>query len=150
MKAVELIGFDGISSLRVAEIAKPKPGASEVLLEVKAAGINFAEIEMTKGRYPAEVKRLMSEPGFDASQYLRLGVKGGGCSGMTYVLGFDKQEEDDEMFAIDGVPVVMKNSHGMYLFEMTVDFSDGLNARGFVFNNPNASTTCGCGSSFGV
>ena len=98
----------------------------------------------------AEVKRLMREPGFDASQYLRLGVKGGGCSGMTYVLGFDKQEEDDEMFAIDGVPVVMKNSHGMYLFEMTVDFSDGLNARGFVFNNPNASTTCGCGSSIGV
>ncbi len=98
----------------------------------------------------AEVKRLMNEPGFEAGQFLRLGVKGGGCSGMTYVLGFDKQEADDETFEIDGVPVVMKNSHGMYLFGMTVDFSDGLNARGFVFNNPNASTTCGCGSSFGV
>ena len=98
----------------------------------------------------AEVKRLMNEPGFEAGQFLRLGVKGGGCSGMTYVLGFDNKEADDEAFEIEGVPVIMKNAHGIYLFGMTVDFSDGLNARGFVFNNPNASSTCGCGSSFGV
>ena len=98
----------------------------------------------------AEVKRLMSEPGFEQGQYLRLGVKGGGCSGMSYLLGFDKKEADDEAFEIDGVPVVMKNAHGIYLYGMEVDFSDGLNARGFVFHNPNASTTCGCGSSFGV
>src|ERR1035438_6380266 len=98
----------------------------------------------------AEVKRLMQEPGFEAGLNLRLGVKGGGCSGMTYVLGFDKREADDDFFEIEGVPVVMKNAHGIYLFGMTVDFSDGLNSRGFVFNNPNASTTCGCGSSFGV
>jgi iron-sulfur cluster assembly accessory protein len=97
-----------------------------------------------------EVKRLMSEPAFDQGLKLRLGVKGGGCSGMSYVLGFDKQEADDETFEIEGVPVILKNAHGMYLFGMSVDFSDGLNARGFVFNNPNASTTCGCGSSFGV
>jgi iron-sulfur cluster assembly protein len=98
----------------------------------------------------AEVKRLMSEPGFEQGLRLRLGVKGGGCSGMSYVLGFDKPEADDETFEIEGVPVLMKTSHGMYLYGMSVDFSDGLNARGFVFNNPNASTTCGCGSSFGV
>ncbi len=98
----------------------------------------------------AEVKRLMSEPGFEQGQYLRVGVKGGGCSGMSYVLGFDKQEEGDDLFEIEGVPVVMKNAHAMYLFGMQVDFSDGLNARGFVFNNPNASSTCGCGSSFAV
>ena len=98
----------------------------------------------------AEVKRLMNEPGFESGQKLRLGVKGGGCSGMTYLLGFDKQEADDELFGIDGVPVVMKHAHGIYLYGMTVDYSDGLNARGVVFNNPNASSTCGCGSSFGV
>jgi len=98
----------------------------------------------------AEVKRLMNEPGFDSNQYLRIGVKGGGCSGLSYVLGFDKVEADDEHFEIEGVPVIMKNAHGIYLFGMSVDFSDGLNARGFVFNNPNASSTCGCGSSFGV
>lgn len=97
-----------------------------------------------------EFKRLMNEAGFDQEQYLRIGVKGGGCSGMTYVLGFDKKEDDDDIFEIDGIPVVMKNSHGIYLFGMEVDFSDGLNSRGFVFKNPNASSTCGCGSSFGV
>jgi iron-sulfur cluster assembly protein len=98
----------------------------------------------------AEVKRLMTEPGFDAEQYLRIGVKGGGCSGMSYILGFDKAEADDEKFEIEGVPVIVKTSHGIYLYGMEVDFSDGLNARGFVFKNPNASSTCGCGSSFAV
>ncbi len=98
----------------------------------------------------AEVKRLMNEPGFDASQYLRIGVKGGGCSGLSYVLGFDVKEGDDELFEIEGVPVIVKSAHGIYLFGMEVDFSDGLNARGFVFKNPNASSTCGCGTSFSV
>jgi iron-sulfur cluster assembly protein len=97
-----------------------------------------------------EVKRLMSEPGFDQDQYLRIGVKGGGCSGLSYVLGFDKKEEDDDIYEMEGIPVVMKKAHGIYLFGMVVDFEDGLNARGFVFKNPNASSTCGCGSSFSV
>ena len=98
----------------------------------------------------AELKRLMGEANHDATQYLRIGVKGGGCSGLSYVLGFDKHEEDDEIFDIEGIPVVMKNAHGIYLFGMEVDYSDGLNARGFVFKNPNASSSCGCGSSFAV
>lgn len=92
----------------------------------------------------------MSEPGFDSNSYLRVGVKGGGCSGLSYVLGFDAKEADDEVYEIEGIPVVMKSAHGIYLFGMQVDFQDGLNARGFVFNNPNASSTCGCGSSFAV
>lgn len=106
-------------------------------------------VSLTEGAI-AEIKRLMDEPGFDASQNLRIGVKGGGCSGMSYVLGFDAKEADDETYDIDGIPVLMKKSHGIYLFGMTVDFEDGLNARGFVFKNPNASSTCGCGSSFAV
>jgi len=97
-----------------------------------------------------EVKRLMAEPDFDATQYLRVGVKGGGCSGMSYVLGFDKKEDDDDIYAIEGVPVIMKRAHGIYLMGITVNFENGLNARGFTFNNPNASSTCGCGSSFAV
>jgi iron-sulfur cluster assembly protein len=97
-----------------------------------------------------EVKRLMSEPGFEEGRYLRVGVKGGGCSGLSYVLGFDAKEEDDDQYEIEGIPVIMKTAHGIYLFGMEVDFEDGLNARGFVFNNPNASSTCGCGSSFAV
>lgn len=106
-------------------------------------------VKLTEGAIE-EVKRLMSEPGFDSNSYLRVGVKGGGCSGLSYVLGFDAKEDDDELYEIEGVPVVMKAAHGIYLFGMQVDFQDGLNARGFVFNNPNASSTCGCGSSFAV
>lgn len=97
-----------------------------------------------------EVKRLIAEPDFDATQYLRVGVKGGGCSGMSYVLGFDKKEDDDDIYEIEGVPVIMKRAHGIYLMGITVNFENGLNARGFTFNNPNASSTCGCGSSFAV
>lgn len=97
-----------------------------------------------------EVRRLMDEPGFEAGQFLRVGVKGGGCSGMSYVLGFDRMEADDEQFVIDGVDVIMKKAHGIYLMGMEVDYSDGLNARGFVFKNPNATSTCGCGTSFAV
>lgn len=97
-----------------------------------------------------EVKRLMNEPDFEADQYLRIGVKGGGCSGLSYVLGFDKREEDDEVYDIEGVPVIMKKAHGIYLMGIEINFEHGLNARGFTFNNPNASSTCGCGSSFAV
>lgn len=98
----------------------------------------------------AEIKRLMAEPGFDASQKLRVGVKGGGCSGMTYVLGFDKTGENDKHFEIEGIPCIMDKSHELYLYGMEVDWQDGLNNRGFTFKNPNASSTCGCGTSFAV
>ncbi|HNU89511.1 MAG TPA: iron-sulfur cluster assembly accessory protein [Ferruginibacter sp.] len=98
----------------------------------------------------AEIKRLMAEEGFDTNKFLRIGVKGGGCSGMTYVLGFDDRTEKDERFDIDGIPVVMERSHGIYLAGMEVDWQGGLNSRGFTFNNPNASKTCGCGTSFSV
>jgi iron-sulfur cluster assembly accessory protein len=97
-----------------------------------------------------EVKRLMNEDGFDATQKLRIGVKGGGCSGMTYVLGFDAITEKDEQFEIEGVPCIMEKSHGIYLTGMEVDWQGGLNSRGFTFTNPNASKTCGCGTSFAV
>jgi len=98
----------------------------------------------------AEIKRLMTEPGFDSSNKLRVGVKGGGCSGMTYVLGFDQPSDKDENFEIEGIACIMEKSHGIYLMGMEVDFQDGLNSRGFTFNNPNASKTCGCGTSFAV
>jgi iron-sulfur cluster assembly protein len=98
----------------------------------------------------AEIKRLMAEPGFDNNNRLRIGVKGGGCSGMTYVLGFDQPTEKDERFEIDGIPCIMDKTHGIYLMGMEVDWQDGLNSRGFTFNNPNASKTCGCGTSFAV
>lgn len=98
----------------------------------------------------AEIRRLLNAEGFDHSQKLRVGVKGGGCSGMTYVLGFDQPAANDNHFEIEGISCVMDKSHEIYLYGMLIDWQDGLNNRGFTFKNPNASSTCGCGTSFAV
>ncbi len=92
----------------------------------------------------------MNNEGFDKTQQLRIGVKGGGCSGLSYVLGFDHKKETDQEFEQDGIVYLMDKSHEMYLYGMQVDWQDGLNNRGFAFKNPNASSTCGCGTSFAV
>lgn len=97
-----------------------------------------------------EIKRLLTADNPENYEYLRVGVKGGGCSGMTYVLGFDKKEANDEVYNIEGINVIMNKAHGIYLMGMEVGYSEGLNARGFVFKNPNAASTCGCGTSFAV
>ncbi len=106
-------------------------------------------VKLTSGAI-SELKRLMNEPDFDHTQRLRVGVKGGGCSGMTYVLGFDQPTEEDETFEIEGISCIMNKSHQLYLYGMEVDWQGGLNSRGFTFSNPNASSTCGCGTSFAV
>ncbi len=97
-----------------------------------------------------EIKKLMNEAGFDNEKYLRIGVKGGGCSGMSYVLGFENKTDKDEIFEINEVACIINPSHLIYLSHMEINWEGGLNSRGFTFNNPNASTSCGCGSSFGV
>ena len=107
--------------------------------------VTSSPVSLTPGAV-AEVRRLMAEPLFDKNQSLRLGVKGGGCSGMSYILPTDS----DERFEIEGISCIMDKTHGIYLMGMVVDWQNGLNARGFSFINPNASKTCGCGSSFAV
>jgi len=97
-----------------------------------------------------QIKRIMSDEGFDHTQFLRVGVKGGGCSGMTYVLGFDHKTDADDEFDLEGITCIMNKAHGIYLMGMEIDWQDGLNSRGFTFSNPNASKTCGCGTSFAV
>lgn len=92
----------------------------------------------------------MSAEDFDQGKFLRVGVKGGGCSGLSYVLGFDEKEENDEVYQVGDIRFIMNKSHGIYLMGMEIDYSDGLNARGFTFSNPNASKSCGCGTSFAV
>ncbi|MEO7394366.1 MAG: iron-sulfur cluster assembly accessory protein [Chitinophagaceae bacterium] len=109
----------------------------------------IAPVNFTKGALN-EIKRLINEPDFDTSKHLRVGVKGGGCSGMSYILGFDNKEEKDELFEIEGVPFIVNPAHGIYLIGMEINWEGGLNSRGFTFTNPNASKTCGCGSSFAV
>ena len=97
-----------------------------------------------------QIRKLMEQENFDASQKLRIGVKGGGCSGMSYILGFDHPTEKDKTFEIEGINCIMNSAHEMYVYGMEIDWQDGLNNRGFTFKNPNASTTCCCGTSFGV
>jgi iron-sulfur cluster assembly protein len=111
--------------------------------------ISIIPVSFTEGAI-AEIKRLMAVDGFDNTQKLRVGVKGGGCSGMTYVLGFDAPNEKDSHFETEGIPCIMEKTHEMYLYGMQIDWQDGLGNRGFTFKNPNASSTCGCGTSFAV
>lgn len=106
-------------------------------------------VRFTEGAV-GEIRRLQQEPGFDNSQSLRVGVKGGGCSGMTYVLEFDQKKDGDVEYQFEGLFFIMNRAHEMYLFGMEVDWQGGLNSRGFTFRNPNASSTCGCGTSFAV
>ena len=95
-----------------------------------------------------QLKRIMSEQNLSAEHGLRVGVKGGGCSGFSYILGFDAQTEKDDIFEINGMKVLMEKAHAIYLLGIEIDWMDGLNNRGFTFNNPNAKDTCGCGTSF--
>lgn len=97
-----------------------------------------------------EIRRLMQEPGFNPELFLRVGAKGGGCSGLSYVLEFDQAAENDEFFEGDGFRCVMNRGQGIYLAGMEIDWESGLGNRGFTFKNPNATGTCGCGSSFSV
>lgn len=96
----------------------------------------------------AELKRIIVEQSLDDALCLRIGVKGGGCSGLSYILGFDNKKKDDHAFEVKGISVVVNKSHEIYLQGLEVDYHDGLDNRGFIFNNPNATETCGCGSSF--
>ena len=98
-----------------------------------------------------QVRKLKQENSIPESHGLRLGVKGGGCSGMTYVLTFDEApKEKDNVFWIHGIQVFVDPKSLFFLSGTVLDFSDGLNGKGFVFNNPMAAKTCGCGNSFGV
>lgn len=96
--------------------------------------------------------QLMSEDGFDALvDFIRVGVKSGGCSGLEYVLKFDHSKEElDQVFEDNGIKIIIDKKSILYLAGTVLEYSGGLNGKGFVFNNPNASRTCGCGESFSL
>jgi iron-sulfur cluster assembly protein len=99
----------------------------------------------------AEVKKIMTEQNLPEGTVLRVGVQGGGCSGFAYSLNFDTQtSERDSVVDVLGVKLAVDKKYDPYLDGTVVDFYDGLEKRGFVFNNPNVVKTCGCGSSFQV
>lgn len=97
------------------------------------------------------VKTLMNEAGYDENYFLRVSVVGGGCSGLSYKMDFDRElKPADQVFEDNGIKVVTDLKSFLYLVNTVLDFSDGLNGKGFHFNNPNASRTCSCGESFAV
>ncbi|MAB48579.1 MULTISPECIES: HesB/IscA family protein [Winogradskyella] len=99
-----------------------------------------------------KVIELMSDDGYNPdTDYIRVGVKSGGCSGLSYDLKFDKEQvEDDKVFEDNGVKIIVDKKSFLYLIGTTLEYSGGLNGTGFVFNNPNANRTCGCGESFSL
>jgi len=100
----------------------------------------------------SKVLQLMQDDGFDpTNDFVRVGVKSGGCSGLSYDLKFDKsQGKGDKLFEDNGVKIVVDTKSFLYLIGTTLEYSGGLNGAGFVFNNPNANRTCGCGESFSL
>lgn len=110
--------------------------------------INKSPVTLTESAIK-EIKRIMNND-TNTGKFLRIGVKGGGCSGMSYLLGFEDKTDKDEIYEIGGIFCIINPAHLIYLANLEINWDSGLNARGFTFNNPNANTTCGCGSSFGV
>ena len=109
-----------------------------------------SEITITE-KAKKEILRIMQSNNITENFGLRVGVKGGGCSGMTYTLNFDEnQKEGDTIIESENVKLYVDGKSLFYLMGTELDFSDGLNGKGFIFNNPNAAKTCGCGESFGV
>jgi len=109
--------------------------------------LNDIPVSFTEGAM-FELHKLRANLDINESPYLRIGVNGGGCSGLNYLLAFDKKDEKDNVYDLEGIEVVINKAHVMYILGMEIDWEKGLNNRGFSFNNPNASETCGCGQSF--
>ncbi|MDC0231359.1 iron-sulfur cluster assembly accessory protein [Aureispira] len=111
----------------------------------------MANIEMPVTITEGAVKQLMKikeDQKVTDKHGLRVGVKGGGCSGFTYILGFDEKKDNDDEFISGGLRVIMDKAHAIYLVGIEIDFAENLQNRGFTFNNPNAKESCGCGTSF--
>lgn len=104
-------------------------------------------VQLTE-RAARQVRKIREDESLDEELCLRVAVEGGGCSGLSYKLGFDHKSDEDEIIISQGIEIIVDPKHMMYLKGISVDYPDGLDARGFTFDNPNATETCGCGSSF--
>jgi iron-sulfur cluster assembly protein len=101
-------------------------------------------------RAAKQVQAIINKEGLDDNLYLRVAVEGGGCSGLSYKLGLDYRTDDDKVFENHEVEVIVDPKHLMYLEGIEIDYPDGLDARGFTFDNPNSVEDCGCGTSFSI
>ncbi|CAN5170283.1 iron-sulfur cluster assembly accessory protein [soil metagenome] len=126
------------------EYTQGLPGFPEVSGE-----ISENPIRLTK-RAAHQIRKIHADEGLEDELYLRVAVEGGGCSGLSYKLGFDIRSDEDNVYESQGLEVIVNPKHIIYLNGIEIDYPDGLDARGFTFENPNASEACGCGSSFAV
>ncbi|MBO6522937.1 MAG: iron-sulfur cluster assembly accessory protein [Balneolaceae bacterium] len=101
-------------------------------------------------RAAKQVQKIKADESLEEGLYLRVAVEGGGCSGLSYKLGLDHRTENDVIFENHGVEVIVNSDHLLYLEGIEIDYPDGLDARGFTFDNPNSVEDCGCGTSFSV
>ena len=128
--------------------------AKHFLCNIFAVNLDKINIAMIKVSDTASkrIVDMMKDDGFDAARdYVRVGVKSGGCSGLSYELKFDKEiGESDKVFEDNHIKIAVEKKSFLYLAGTILEFSGGLNGKGFVFNNPNASRTCGCGESFSL
>lgn len=131
----------------VAELYPPPPLFKRLIMEGNT--IHKIPVSLTEGALE-EVRRLLGEKQSPEGHGLRLGVTGGGCAGFSYLLDFGQATEKDNVYDLDGITLIIDPAHELYLHGTQLDFKRGLDNRGFIFNNPNAEETCGCGSSFGV
>jgi len=123
---------------------KGLPGFPEVSGEVSDDPIHLTE------RAARQIQKIKENEKLDGELYLRVAVEGGGCSGLSYKLGFDIRTDEDNIYESEGLEIIVNPKHIIYLNGIEIDYPDGLDARGFTFENPNASEACGCGSSFAV
>jgi iron-sulfur cluster assembly protein len=128
----------------------------EKRLKIGIFAINLDKIKITMIKVSdtasKKITAMMAEDGFDAAtDFVRVGVKSGGCSGLSYDLKFDKStQENDKVFEDNEIKIAVEKKSYLYLIGTVLEYSGGLNGKGFVFNNPNAQRTCGCGESFSL
>jgi len=105
---------------------------------------------MLTSRAARQVNLIRNQESIDSELFLRVAVEGGGCAGLNYKLGFDFKNNDDTITESEGISIIIDPRHLMYLEGIRIDYPDGLDARGFTFDNPNATDNCGCGASFAI
>lgn len=140
----DLVDSDDEETNGQSEQASPFEG-----IEVPESSGSAKTVALT-ARAARQVQKITEQEDLEDGLYLRVAVEGGGCSGLSYKLGLDHKTDEDEIIESQGIEIIVDPRHMMYLEGIEIDYPDGLDARGFTFDNPNASESCGCGSSFAI
>lgn len=133
----------------ISSLIDDKPEEEQNKIQPPSEKSDLPPVTLTE-RAAKQIRKIKNNEDLDEGLYLRVAVEGGGCSGLSYKLGFDVRTDEDQVEKSQGMDIIIDNKHLMYLDGIVIDYPDGLDARGFTFDNPNASESCGCGSSFAV